>query len=280
MLGSDKVIKVVIFCLIGAIFLISPAVAMAADTVVLNGYEIHLQDVSYDTACDCSTWTYRVTGTGASHALSNWVLGLGLGDCLEASDILGADPDDYEVGEDPKSGVTGIKWEVGVEPYEQRTFTVQLKGLYEVGLVDVSVKAGNEIETGQIDGPSCTPFTGIDISVDQVWTDDGQGPECPNMWARFTPEEPLTVNTIFTIGGDPAVKYRVVLILFFIDSTGQKFFITRDVYLEYPGTHYVSTDITIPPEASLGRSRVAAKAIVFDNGNSWFSAKHAVIYID
>jgi hypothetical protein len=103
------------------------------------------------------------------------------------------------------------------------------------------------------------------------------------MWARFTPGEPLTVNTIFTVDGDPAIKYRVVLLLVFMDSNRprQWTFITSDEYMVYPGTHYASTAFAIPSWAVLGKGHVIAFAIiVVDNTNVRLSGKNAVIYID
>jgi hypothetical protein len=96
-----------------------------------------------------STWTYRVTETGKGRDLSHWVLGLG--DCHT---VVSADPQQYEVGQDPRTGVYGIKWDVS-EAFESGYFSFTVDGVYETGPVNFATKAGRSIHQGWVDGPTC-----------------------------------------------------------------------------------------------------------------------------
>jgi hypothetical protein len=95
-----------------------------------------------------ATWTYHVEETGRGKDLSHWVLSLG--DCYDVIDS--SQP--YELGEDPRTGVDGIKWNVG-DDFESGDFSFTIEGDWTVGEVDYATKAGRSIGTGSIVGPKC-----------------------------------------------------------------------------------------------------------------------------
>ncbi len=137
----------------------SRTAAQHLDSVVLDGYEVTF-DGATDNGDGTSTWTYTITVSEAEgvQALSHWVLGLDL--CADA-EVISADPDEFEIGEDPTTGVEGIKWEQSLEPGDSRTYSVTIDAELGVdvfvGHVDVGIKAGQTIETGTHQRPGLHP---------------------------------------------------------------------------------------------------------------------------
>ena len=95
-----------------------------------------------------ATWTYHVEETGKGKDLSHWVLSLG--DCYDVIDS--SQP--YELGKDPRTGVDGIKWNVG-DDFESGYFSFTVEGDWTVGDVKYATKAGRSIGEGSIVGPMC-----------------------------------------------------------------------------------------------------------------------------
>ncbi len=142
--------------------------ALCPDTVSflvgMATYTITFISVVY--ASGNSVWCYRVTVTG-SPGLSHWVLGMfELCPELLAQKVLSVTRNgvpllpgtEYELG--TSDGVTGIKFEVGVEASQSPVqYCVTLEGEYTATAVDVAVKGGPGAAQKQVDalcGPSCT----------------------------------------------------------------------------------------------------------------------------
>ena len=123
-------------------------------------YQVGLQNgwfgVTYlgmtDNGDGTSTWSYQVDELGSGKGfkdLSHWVLGLE--DCVE---VVSATPASYEVGQDPTTGVYGIKWETG-DSFKSGVFSFTLQGVQSETWVTVATKAGRGSDTAWIIGPSC-----------------------------------------------------------------------------------------------------------------------------
>jgi hypothetical protein len=103
-----------------------------------------------------STYFYSVDEVEGKD-LSHWVLGLG-----ENCTVIGADPEPYEVGEDPHSKLYGIKWEVN-DDFESGYFSVTVDGVWtDQGTVQFATKAGRHsiINPERITGPMCDDGSG------------------------------------------------------------------------------------------------------------------------
>ncbi|WP_322797913.1 hypothetical protein [Thermoflexus sp.] len=133
--------------------LLSPVAAGAS--VVLDGYRVTFLGVTYNSD-QTSTWRYEVqpasNSTSKPQDLSHWVLALCTG-----HQVLDSDPKG-KVGQDPTTGLWGIKWEQPLRTTDgPRVYTFVLSGWFAVGTVQLAVKAGRDPESGTIDGPSCEP---------------------------------------------------------------------------------------------------------------------------
>jgi len=87
---------------------------------------------------------------------------IGIETCLDLSLFLSATPGTIVTGNDPGTGVTGVKWDDQIDAGTMVTLTAVLSGdqTGNIGLVDIGVKAGNDVGVDQIKGPLCTPFVG------------------------------------------------------------------------------------------------------------------------
>lgn len=130
------------------------------DDVWLGLHRVQFYGRTYDAVDDESTWYYLVSSASAP-AISHWVLEL----CAEHV-VADAGPGSYAVGPDSKhTGIYGIKWESGFDDGETRQCWVTLEGNWEVEKVDVGIKAGGNIYTSEIFGPSCSPPPEISVAV-------------------------------------------------------------------------------------------------------------------
>jgi hypothetical protein len=94
-----------------------------------------------------STWTFFVEELGSGKGfkdLSHWVVGL-----PECAEFVSADPEGYEVGTDPRTGVYGVKWEVD-DSFTDGYFSVTVVDTCNAELVTVATKAGPKSETGEL----------------------------------------------------------------------------------------------------------------------------------
>jgi len=122
--------------------------------VTLDGFDVLYQGRFYNPDEDTTTYTYLVKGNSMPPALSHFIVGLPF--CDFDPMVTQYYPDhDVELGIDPKTGIDGIKWDIGLEPEESRVYSFTLLGEYGEDLADVAVKAGRFSDTGQVMGPSC-----------------------------------------------------------------------------------------------------------------------------
>lgn len=87
-------------------------------------------------------------------ALSHFTVGLPL--CDKEQAVVSYTPDyAVSIGLDPTSGVSGIKWDIGLKPGESRLYSFTLKGDIAAGTTNVAVKAGTFVALGSLTSPSC-----------------------------------------------------------------------------------------------------------------------------
>lgn len=138
--------------------------AAQTTTIKLLGYEISLTDVYYNAAADETTFTYLVKATrDARRGLSHFILAF----CFDESVIVRSSHRPIEVGKDPTTGLTGIKFDdFEMEPEEepQRVVWFVLKGDWPVEEIEIAAKAATLTATGVIAGPACDP--GVCLACD------------------------------------------------------------------------------------------------------------------
>ena len=123
---------------------IAYAVSEGGHTITYDGRE-------YDGVNDQTKFTYTVT-SGSQPALSHWVMALS--ECFfDANDVVEASESWEWVSPDPKTGLTGIKFDTGYEGGESRTVWFKLSGDIAEGDVQVGTKAGKNVEYDTITGP-------------------------------------------------------------------------------------------------------------------------------
>lgn len=167
-------------------------VAVAAPTATAGGYTFELISAIFDGTN--TTYTYQVTGPdfggGSSGStvkdLSHWTLAL----CSDLTFVTATpgivwngigvqDPDlDYiEVGLDPTTGLTGVKWDFQLDKDAQGTYTVTVAGNPTTGEVQFVNKAGQGNHFGYIDGPTCgtTITTNATFTVLKWYDTNGNG---------------------------------------------------------------------------------------------------------
>ncbi len=114
-----------------------------------------------------STWSYTVTGVGASKDLSHWALAL-----CEGHNLAAGYPNNGEIVVDPTLGIDGIKWDHEINKNGGvASFEFTLDAQYEIDLAEVGFKAGQGKYYCTINGPSCTLYGGGDDDDDD--DDDG-----------------------------------------------------------------------------------------------------------
>jgi len=97
-----------------------------------------------------STWTYLVT-SGRKPSLSHWVLEL---DPSLSEDNIVEVSEEFEVGEDPTTGVYGLKFDQGYQDDETREVVFVLDAHYAPQDTRIAIKAGRNAEIGEfIYGP-------------------------------------------------------------------------------------------------------------------------------
>lgn len=127
-----------------------------------------------------TTFTYIVTGTGAPPALSHF--DIEIPSCTPALQVTGYTPTSaVELGVDPTTGVSGIKWDTGLGEGESRTYSITFLGDVAEGNVVAAVKGGNGFFTVVVKGPACAqPALDVEkyISLDNqaTWLDADAAP--------------------------------------------------------------------------------------------------------
>ncbi|NLV91866.1 MAG: hypothetical protein GX030_05655 [Firmicutes bacterium] len=158
-------------------------------------YQITLDSMECENGI--STWCYTVATSGEEPDLGHWVLGT----CADPlPTVLGVtrdgvplDPDDFEVGTDPLTGVTGIIFRDGIDLGDTVTYCIQIQGCFEPEPQDVSVASGGSFQTlaNALCGPSCDPLIEPDepdcavcancSPVDLSGLTEGDGVWCQNL---------------------------------------------------------------------------------------------------
>jgi len=106
-----------------------------------------------------STWTYNVT-SGTRPSLSHWIISW----CAPGA-IVGASEYWEYVAPDPRTGITGIKFDTGYEDGETRIVTFTLQGDYPEGPVEVGTFGGDITDYGSVTGPLCEPVVTYTITA-------------------------------------------------------------------------------------------------------------------
>jgi len=106
-----------------------------------------------------STWTYQVT-SGTRPSLSHWVISW----CAPGA-IVGASELWEYVAPDPRTGITGIKFDTGYEDGETRTVSFTLQGDYPESLVGVGTFGGDAASHSSVTGPLCEPVVTYTITA-------------------------------------------------------------------------------------------------------------------
>ena len=132
---------------------------------VINGYLVQFDERVYIN--DQTTFSYTVSGAGAEHALSFFLLELP--DCAPALDSFS--PQAATIGIDPHTGIFGIKWNQSLDTYESRSYSITFPGNVPLGVIRASVKASTLAEIGEITGPC----DGFEISGTVYVDTDGNG---------------------------------------------------------------------------------------------------------
>ncbi len=97
-----------------------------------------------------SAWRYSVEELPDAKDLSHWVLGL-----PECVTVVSGSPDFYElVDPDPKTGVSGVKWDLN-DRFKIGEFTIVIDGHQDKGTVKIAGKGGTGVGIGEIYGPAC-----------------------------------------------------------------------------------------------------------------------------
>lgn len=188
--------------LIVTIMLLLPAVVMAAidSFTFLNSssqpvFQLDLYDID-ETNLPAVTYKYALTDLLAGdNAMSHWTLDLEqctgkvsepeagpyqtifdsdvCGEGLEYENCVAGVNYTVETGQDPTTGLRGIKFEGdSLEPGQTHIFHITL--LAETGRedIDVAIKAGNNVYPGTILGPICRP-TAVAMSSTNVASSNG-----------------------------------------------------------------------------------------------------------
>lgn len=97
-----------------------------ANPVYSAKWVVEYQERVYNSTENTTTFSYLVTVKG-DPALSHFTVGLPL--CDKEQAVVSYSPDyAVSIGLDPTSGVSGIKWDIGLKPGESRLYSFTLKG--------------------------------------------------------------------------------------------------------------------------------------------------------
>jgi hypothetical protein len=125
--------------------------ASAQQTSTANGFTLSFNSVSYDWANQTSTWNYTLVWNkteASKHELSHLTIGVCAGTLTSSSPSASQGPD-------PKSAITGVKWEGSIPDGVSTSYSFTLNGVPAVGAVPWAAKASTAINAGVILGPSC-----------------------------------------------------------------------------------------------------------------------------
>jgi hypothetical protein len=201
--------------------LIPTAVVFAAiDSVTLgdNAFQVDLVTID-DNADSTRTYTYAVTGLQNANELSHWTLGIetcfdflvdpqhgdsyttvtDIPECTDGTySCEAATYDNVIVGDDPTTGVTGIKFENPDNLADQgdtHVFAITVDNWAFDHDVEVAVKYGSGEPVGDILGPACGGPTAVSLSSSNAG-DAGAGSLLP---AALVLMSLLAVTTVVVV---------------------------------------------------------------------------------
>ncbi len=162
-----------------------PMIAGAKPSHIGDHYVICV-DVKYDyPEAGQSTWFYMVESHGPP-AISHYVLGLACETILilDAGVWDGVDPESRIAGggkpepgsfparpkRDPTTGVSGLKFDKGFQDIETRYYYMTVNGNYAADDITFAVKAGQQITTGLVTGPSDDCDTALNAAISLIKT--------------------------------------------------------------------------------------------------------------
>lgn len=163
----------------GPLFTLStPSGPAVVRSTVINGYVVQFNGRTF--ADNQTTFSYTVTGAGATHALSNFFLELP--DCAPGLDSFS--PSGGTIGVNPLTDLFGVKWDISLGTNDSRSYSITFPGNVPLGAIIASVKASDVSPIGGIAGPcagfavSGTVYTDADQSGNQNGSDE---PGIPNV---------------------------------------------------------------------------------------------------
>ncbi len=184
------------------------------NSTTFNGYEFVFDGVS-DNGDGSYTWTYTITGVADDGPgvkdLSHWVIGL----CGDHSVANVSPGNNWEVGNDPTTGLYGLKWDHSVgKNGETKSFSFTMDQNYEVGEVEVAFKAGRDSYNSTIDGPLCR--VAVDDPYDEsngdlkVYIENVEGRSCIDLYYNGEKIEEITGSELITLYVNSTDDVRVV----------------------------------------------------------------------
>lgn len=169
--------------------LIPTAIVAAAETATVGNFQIDL--VNHVTnPDDTDTFTYAVTATGPTQALSHWTLGIdtcvdhlvspqagpyttvtNLAECGGSPYLCQASNYTVVTGNDPTLQLNGIKFEDGSPQLTEgntHVFEITVEEFAYLTEVNVGAKYGQNERLAKIDGPVCGTGTAVSLASSSV----------------------------------------------------------------------------------------------------------------
>jgi hypothetical protein len=144
--------------------------ALGQDILLVGGHTFEYLGVTYNDD-GTSTWTYSVT-SGSQPAITHWVIELD--PASEASSVLAAS-ENYAVGDDPGTGLYGLKFVDGYEDEENREVIFTLDAWCEIDDIRVGIDAGDDVRIGEFlagPGPGTVEGNQAPVANDDSATTD------------------------------------------------------------------------------------------------------------
>ena len=129
-----------------------PPIPIGGNVLRVGGNTFEFLGVVYNID-GTSTWSYRAT-SGKRPTLSYWVIEL---DSAIGEERILKCSESYDVGEDPATGIYGLKFDTPYEKRETREIVFVLDSWYIAGKTRIAIKGGEDVEIGEpFIGPVCT----------------------------------------------------------------------------------------------------------------------------
>ena len=142
--------------------------ALAQDVLTIDDHVFEFLGVTYNED-GTSTWIYHVT-SGNSPALSHWVIEL---DPSFGEDNVVDASESFEITDDPRTGVYGLKFDDGYKDDEDRDVEFVLDAAYGTAETRVATKAGRDSAIGEVLlGPSSEEVEGGDNEPPEAVDDE------------------------------------------------------------------------------------------------------------